>query len=220
MQKSTYPYVIFLVFISFFTSSNPVFAQDNWSLSVNREGIQVYTRPIANSKIKAIKVVTNLQATSSQLVAAILDIQTCNEWVYHSTENVLIKQISPLELIYYSRVDVPWPVEDRDYVVHIEVEQHPQTRVITVNSPCIPGYVAEKKNIVRISHTVGKWTITPIGKNQVRAEYMLEVDPMGSIPAWLTNLFATKGPLETFRNLKVHVQKEVYKKAHYKLIND
>ena len=220
MQKSTYPYAIFLVFILLFTGFNPAFAQDNWSLSVNREGIQVYTRPIENSKIKAIKVVTNLHATSSQLVAAILDIQTCNKWVYQSTENVLIKQVSPLELIYYSRVDVPWPVEDRDYVVHINIEQHPQTKVITVYSPCIPGYVAEKKNIVRISHTVGKWTITPIGKNQVKAEYMLEVDPMGSIPAWLTNLFATKGPLETFRNLKVHVQKEVYKKAHFKLISD
>ena len=220
MQKSIYSYIVFLAFILFFTDLNPVSAQDNWSLSVNREGIQVYTRPIENSKIKAIKVVTNLQATSSQLVAAIMDIQTCNEWVYHSAENILIKQVSPLELIYYSRVDVPWPVEDRDYVVHIEVEQHPQTKVITVNSPCIPGYVAEKKNIVRISHTVGKWTITPIGKNQVKAEYILEVDPMGSIPAWLTNLFATKGPLETFRNLKVHVQKEVYKKARYKQISD
>jgi hypothetical protein len=220
MHRSIYFPTIFLAFILFFAGFNPVTAQDKWSLSVNREGIQVYTRPIENSKIKAIKVVTNLQATSSQLVAAILDIKTCNEWVYHSTENVLIKQVSPLELIYYSRVDVPWPVEDRDYVVHIEVEQNPQTKVTTVNSPCIPGYVAEKKNIVRISHTVGKWTITPIGKNQVRAEYVLEVDPMGNIPAWLTNLFATKGPLETFRNLKVHVQKEVYKKAHFKMISD
>jgi len=220
MQRSIYSYIVFLTFILLFTGFNPVVAQDKWSLSVNREGIQVYTRPIENSKIKAIKVVTNLQAASSQVVAAILDIQTCNEWVYHSTENVLIKQVSPLELIYYSRVDVPWPVEDRDYVVHIEVEQDPRTKVITVNSPCIPGYVAEKKDIVRISHTVGKWTITPLGKNQVRAEYMLEVDPMGNIPAWLTNLFATKGPLETFRNLKVHVQKEVYKKAHFKMISD
>ncbi|MBB6272132.1 hypothetical protein HDF26_002589 [Pedobacter cryoconitis] len=220
MPYSTYPYAVFLAFILVFTGLKPVSAQDNWSLSVNKEGIQVYTRPIENSKIKAIKVVSNMPATSSQLLAAILDIKTCNEWVYHSVENVMIKQTSPLDLIYYSRVDVPWPVEDRDYVVHIEVEQHPQTKVITVNSPCIPGYMAEKKNVVRISHTVGKWTITPIGKNQVRAEYVLEVDPMGSIPAWLTNLFATKGPLETFRNLKVHVQKEVYKNAHFKLIND
>jgi len=220
MSKFTYSYALFLCFILSFTGLNLASAQEKWTLSVNKEGIQVYTRPIENSKIKAIKVVTSVPASSSQLLAAILDIQTCGEWVYHSKENVMIKQISPLDLIYYSLVDVPWPAEDRDYVVHIQAEQDPQTKVITVNSPCIPGYVDEKKNIVRISHSVGKWTITPVSKNQVRAEYVLEVDPMGNIPAWLINLFATKGPLETFRNLKVHVQKEAYKRARFKLISD
>lgn len=220
MSKFTYSYALFLCFILSFTGLNLASAQEKWALSVNKEGIQVYTRPIENSKIKAIKVVTSVPASSSQLLAAILDIQTCGDWVYHSKENVMIKQISPLDLIYYSLVDVPWPAEDRDYVVHIQAEQDPQTKVITVNSPCIPGYVDEKKNIVRISHSVGKWTITPVSKNQVRAEYVLEVDPMGNIPAWLINLFATKGPLETFRNLKVHVQKEAYKRARFKLISD
>jgi hypothetical protein len=61
---------------------------------------------------------------------------------------------------------------------------------------------------------------TPAGKNQVRAEYVLEVDPMGTIPAWLINLFATKGPTETFRKLKLHVQKEVYKKAEFAAITN
>ncbi|QNK61365.1 START domain-containing protein [Pedobacter sp. PAMC26386] len=220
MQRSTCFYTVFLGFILFLTGFNPVAAQDKWALSVNRDGIQVYTRPIDNSKIKAIRVVGTMSATPTQLLAAILDIQTCDEWVYHSTENIMLKQLSPLDLIYYSRIDVPWPVEDRDYVVHIQTEQNPDTKVITVSSPCVPGYVPEKKNIVRISHSVGKWTITPIGKNQVKAEYVLEVDPMGSIPAWLINLFATKGPLETFRGLKVHVQKEVYKKARFKQIVD
>jgi hypothetical protein len=73
---------------------------------------------------------------------------------------------------------------------------------------------------VRIPRSIGNWTITPTGKNQVRAEYVLEVDPMGTIPAWLINLFATKGPLETFRNLKVHVQKDKYKNTHYPQIVD
>ncbi|AMP99350.1 Lipid-binding START domain protein [Pedobacter cryoconitis] len=220
MSKFTSFHLLFLSFILFFTGLNLASAQEKWSLSVNKEGIQVYMRPIENSKIKAIKVVTSIPASSSQLLAAIMDIQTCGEWVYHSKENVMIKQVSPLDLIYYSLVDVPWPAEDRDYVVHIQAEQDPQTKVITVNSPCIPGYIGEKKDVVRISHSVGKWTITPVSKNLVRAEYILEVDPMGNIPAWLINLFATKGPLETFRNLKAHVQKDVYKKAHFKLISD
>jgi hypothetical protein len=217
MFRSLY---IGLSVILFFTDLNVVQAQNNWTLSTEHDGVKVYTRPSANSKLKAIKVMCNIQASPSQLLAAVLDIKTCSEWVYHSKQNVMIKQVSPLELFYYSEVEVPWPAENRDFVVHIQAEQDPQTKVITVTSPCIPGYIPEKPHIVRISHSVGNWTITPLGKNQVRAEYVLEVDPGGSIPAWLINLFATKGPLETFKNLKAHVQNDEYKKAHYSQITD
>jgi len=220
MCRSAFVYSLFIS-IAFSLSYIPAaLAQDNWTLSAQHEGINVYTRPASNPKLKAIKVVSNMPATNSQLLAAIMDIETCSEWVYHSRKNVMIKQISALDLIYYSELDVPWPCENRDFVVHIQVSQNPQSRVITVNSPCIPGYVPQKDKIVRIPHSVGNWTITPIGKNQVRAEYVLEVDPMGTIPAWLINLFATKGPLETFKGLKIHVQQDKYRNTHYPQILD
>ena len=220
MYRSARLYHCFFALFFFISSSNTAVAQQKWTLSSDQEGIQVYTRPMADSKIKAVRVSCNLAASATQAVAAILDIQSCAEWVYHSKQNVLIKQISPLELIYYSEVAVPWPAENRDFVVHIQVEQNLQTKVVTINSPCIPGYVPEKKGIVRISHSVGRWTITPAGKDHVKAEYVLEVDPMGTIPAWLINMFASKGPTETFRKLKIHVQKEVYKKADLASIID
>jgi len=216
-SASFYPLLLFFLFFSVFTN---VSAQEKWTLSTNQEGIKVYTRPMENSSIKAVKVSCNLEATTTQLVAAIMDIQTCSEWVYHSKTNVLIKQISPLELFYYSEVAVPWPAKNRDYVVHIKAEPQASNKVVIINSPCVPGYMPEKENVVRISHSVGQWTITPVSKNVVTAEYVLEVDPMGSIPAWLINLFATKGPLETFKKLKLHVQDDVYKRAHYAQISN
>jgi len=211
----------FIIAIAFsFIFLTPSRAQNNWTLSTQHEGISVYTRPASNPKLKAIKVVSLIPASSSQLLAAIMDIETCDEWVYHSKKNIMIKQISALDLIYYSELEVPWPCENRDYVVHVQASQNVQTKVITVNSPCIPGYVPVKDKIVRIPHSVGYWTITPQAKNQVRAEYVLEVDPMGTIPAWLINLFATKGPLETFKGLKVHVQQDKYKNTVYPQITD
>ena len=71
--------------------------------------------------------------------------------------------------------------------------------------------VPEKKNIVRVSSSSGKWTITPLPNKAVRIDYILETDPGGALPAWLVNLFVTKGPLETFRKLKQQVEKPVYK---------
>jgi hypothetical protein len=33
-------------------------------------------------------------------------------------------------------------------------------------------------------------------------QYILQLDPGGSIPGWILNMFATKGPMETFEHLK------------------
>lgn len=211
-------YLPVLLSVLLVMTSYGAIAQENWKLAEDQQWIKIYKRPITNSKIKSIKVICTLQASISQLLAAIMDVQSCGEWVYSSKTNILLKQISPLELIYYSEVSVPWPVENRDYVVRVKAEQDPQTKIVTVNSPCIPGYVKEKPGKVRIKESVAQWTIIPIGKNQVKVEYILEVDPLGNIPAWLVNLFAAKGPYETFKALKVHVQKDVYKRAHYATI--
>jgi hypothetical protein len=39
------------------------------------------------------------------------------------------------------------------------------------------------------------------GKGRLFIVYFLEMDPGGSVPAWITNMFVAKGPYETFSNL-------------------
>ncbi len=51
-------------------------------------------------------------------------------------------------------------------------------------------------------------------------EYTLRMDPGGDIPAWLFNLFVTKGPVESFENLKVQLQKPDYVNARFPFITD
>jgi len=196
------------------------FAADDWKLSVNKDGIKIYTRPIANSKLKAIKVECCLNVRPSQLVKVIMDIDKSDQWVYHSKTAYVVKQVSPSELYYYSEVSVPWPAENRDYIAHIMVSQNPKTKVITIDAPCLPGMVPVKPNAVRISHSIGKWTIVPVNNNTINVDYELEVDPAGAIPAWLINLFATEGPLKTFERLKLQLQKPEYKNTRLAFIED
>jgi hypothetical protein len=196
------------------------FAQNGWKLSAEKDDIRIYTRPVPNSKIKAIKVECSLAARPSQLVYVIMDIDRGNEWVYHGKLARIIKKVSPSELYYYSEVAVPWPVENREYVAHIMVNQNPKTKVITVDAPCVSGMVPQRSNIVRITHSIGKWTIGPYQNNAVKISYELEVDPAGSVPAWLTNLFATQGPMETFQRLKLQLQKDMYKDVKLAFVED
>ncbi|HMG07671.1 MAG TPA: START domain-containing protein [Mucilaginibacter sp.] len=207
---------ILLLLITLTTAS----ADEPWALNTTKEGIKVYTRHVPNSKIKAIKVECSLNATPAQLVAVLMDIKGSIDWVYHTKSVNLIKQVSPSELYYYSEVNIPWPLHNRDFIAHIKVTQDPVTKVITVDAPCLPDMVPVKDGIVRIEHSVGKWIITPTDNGQVKVEYTLHLDAGGSVPAWLLNMFITQGPTESFIKLKAQLQKPAYKNVKLAYVAD
>lgn len=166
-----------------------------------KDGIKVYAKAVPESKVKALKVECVINASAAQLVALLLDVKAAERWVSHTKSCTLLKKVSDAELYYYSEVNLPWPLENRDFVAHVKVVQDPGTKVVTVNAPAIPGVVAPKKGIVRVSQSKGLWYITPLDKGKVKVSYSLQVDPGGIIPAWAVNALAAQGPLESFRNM-------------------
>jgi hypothetical protein len=211
LKISSLMHKVFFVSLLIVLKMSAAFGQSDWKLSTEKDGIKIYTCLMPDSKIKAIKVECDLNATPSQLVAILMDVKTAPDWVYHTKSCVLIKQISPSELYYYSEINLPWPATNRDFVAHLTVTQNPDTKEVTVDGPAVPGFVPIKKGVVRIDHSNGKWIITPSGTNQIKVEYTIHVDPGGSLPSWLVNMFATEGPLKIFRNLKLQLQKPAYK---------
>jgi hypothetical protein len=188
-------------------------------LKDEEEGIKVYTSPVENSGIKAVKVECTVEATLSQLTAVLLDIPASPEWIYATEFCRVQKTISATELIYHSEIDVPWPVSNRDFIVRVKISQDSLTRILTVDGENLPQYVKEQDGVVRILHTESNWTVTPRDK-YLDIVFTLHVDPGGSIPAWLINMFATRGPLETFRNLRSQVNKPGYKAASFSFLVD
>lgn len=191
------------------------YGQDSWTLKTNKDGIAIYTKTIENSNYKGIRVKCALPATLSQFVAVIMDVNTATEWLYSTKSSTLLKQVSPAEVYYYSEVGLPWPLSNRDFVCHLTAKQDPRTKVVTIDGPVVPDYIPAKNGIVRVTHSSGKWIISPGDNNMVNIEYTLEADPGGSIPAWLVNLFVTKGPMESFKKLKDQINKPQYRKAQY-----
>ena len=201
--------VVFLLFTNYAMAQTGT----NWVLKENNDGVKIYTGDVVNSKVKAIKVECELDATLSQVVAALMDIKTSEAWLYHTAGNYIVKQVSQGELYYYSLVEMPWPVSNRDFIAHLIVSQNTTTKVVTIDAPCVADMVPVKAKIVRIANSKGKWILSPVGKDHVKIVYTLHADPGGSIPAWLTNLFVTDGPSQSFKKLKIHLQKPVYKNA-------
>ncbi|QXV64823.1 lipid-binding protein [Mucilaginibacter achroorhodeus] len=189
------------------------FAQTDWLLRSNTNGIKVYTGSITNSKFKAIKVECTFNASPAQITAVLLDVNTCTEWVYHTKSIKLLKQPAANELYYYSEVSLPWPASNRDFTAHLTATQNPETKVVTVNGPAVDGLVPVKEDIVRVTESTGKWVIAPVEGGRSKVEYTLHVNPAGALPAWLVNLFATEGPTKSFEGLRRQLQKPQFKNS-------
>lgn len=214
MLRTTLSFFILLLHL------NSAFAQKNWKLASKKEGIQIYSAAIPDSKVNAIRVECSLIARPTQIVALLMDVESAPNWIYHTKSCKLIKRISPSELYYYSEVSVPWPVENRDFVAHLTVNQDAKSKVVIIDGPAVSGYVPIKAGIVRIDNSKGKWIITPEPNGRIHIEYTLHADPGGAIPSWMVNMFATEGPLQIFRQLKLQLEKPEYKKAQLAYIQD
>src|ERR1700739_618840 len=96
----------------------PVAAQDDWKLQKDKDGIKVYSAAVPDSKIRAIKVVANYDASAEEIADIVMDINTASEWVSHLKSSYLVKRVSQNELYYYAEVNLPWPAANRDFVAH------------------------------------------------------------------------------------------------------
>lgn len=187
--------------------------QAQWTLKTNEDGIQLYTKSVPASPYKALKTVCTLQTSLSSVAAVLLDVERSKEWVYGTSSSRLLKQETPSVVIFYAEMGMPWPVTNRDFIVKISLTQDPVSKSITVLAENQPDYLPEKKKLVRIHSSSGKWLIDPLPNGRVRVEYQLYVDPGGNVPAALVNLFSGKGPIESFRNLRKMVARKEYANA-------
>ena len=202
-----------------FCAVNTLYAQPDWKQRRNEDGIKVFTASTELSDFKSIKVECTVNARLSQLIAFLLDVNEQHNWVYGNKFSQLIKQTGPNDLIFYSEVSVPWPCTNRDYIAHITVNQiSPQ--LVTIDSHAEPGLLPHKEGKVRVKSSVAHWDVTVLNKNQLQIVYTVQFDPSGAVPAWLVNMFLTKGPFQTFQKLREEVNKPAYQNAHVAFIKE
>jgi hypothetical protein len=206
----------FLLFNAFF-----VLAQDNkpWKFVKEVDGIKTYYRAIPNSNINEVKIQTTINSNLSTIIEVLIDVPTYKKWAYKVTSSSLVKTVGLGEHEYYNKIDFPWPLKDRDIVIHSKIQQNNKTKIVTSISYANSVGVAENQEMVRIKNFNSKWTFIP-KDNFVLAEYVFKSDPGGNIPAWLVNLSLDEGPIKTIKGLKKILLLEKYKNINtLKIIN-
>lgn len=202
-----------LFFISFIISAGVAAQEKGWEFVKNEDGIHVYLKKIDNSPIKAIKVTNEMETTLSALVALMKDVENHHNWTYANKNAKILEKYSEFSWIFYGYSDAPWPVQDRDMVIHSTLSQDSVTREVKNEGYCIPDFIPENEGVVRVPNCHSLWTLTPIGEGKIFVSLEIQIDLGGTIPAWIINMVSTKGPFLTIKNMEEQVNLPCYKNA-------
>jgi hypothetical protein len=189
---------LFLILV--FASS--VHGQNGWVVQKEKDGIKISGRRSSTSPFNDIRVELDLAGNTEQLEEILLDVNKYKDWSYATKISRLIKQLGPEKLIYYTEIEVPWPATNRFFYANFELEKNPESKSIRVTAVNLPGYEPRAKDLLEVPFTRGVWNITTISKKSIHVDYTLEMNPGGSSPVWVLNLFSTRGPMESFTNIK------------------
>lgn len=182
--------------------------QDECDLKKSQDNIFVYTCKSPDSKLKSIKATFRIDTRLSVLAALLMDAKNYTQWQYNMIDASVLQKISENDIIYHSEVEAPWPVSNRDLVMHLKITQDPKTKVMIIHIESIPTFIPEKEGVVRVPKAEGQWVVIPVNKNELQVDYSFIIDPGGTVPTWLINMALAEGPFETFRNLKKRIQNE------------
>lgn len=189
-----------------------------WALKNDKNNVKVYYRK--TSDVYEIKLITSIQSSLSGLIMLLSEVDHYPAWGYKVAESKLLTQTSVTESVYYSKLDFPWPLDDRDIIMRNNVVQDPLTGKIVATSVAAPGYIAENKDVVRIKNAKTIWTIVPGSGGWLYVEYYIYSDPGGSLPDWLVNMAIDVGPRETIKNIREFVRLPKYQTAKLAHIKD
>ena len=186
-------------------------AEPAWREVERADGITVSLRDDPEGGAPAFRGVTELDATAFEILAVIRDVPAQTRWMHQCAEARLVRELDGQTALVYNRSDLPWPVADRDVVVHSRWEASPRpesaelhTVLLDARSVAEPT-VPERAGIVRMPRLEGAYRLVELAPGRTRVTYEIAFDPGGALPKRLVTAFSRDLPLHTLAGLRRRV---------------
>lgn len=209
---AAHKYFLILCFLWLFQFQ--IIAQSPWDLIKDKNGIQVFTRSNTISSFKEFKATMEVEAKMSHFLNVLYDVDGLTDWGYNISESKLLKRQNHFNQIYYAVAKAPWPYKDRDGVYENIITWNKEERVLLVKIEMLEGVLEANDDYVRMDG-FGFWKIEKISDERMAITFQMQVDPGGSIKAWMANMFVSDSPYQTLFGLREVLKKEKYQAKTY-----
>ncbi|PKN37004.1 MAG: hypothetical protein CVU62_13000 [Deltaproteobacteria bacterium HGW-Deltaproteobacteria-2] len=211
--------ILFLFTLLSTCISQNLYAEDNWKLIKNDDGIEVYVRPYKNSGLNECKGITTIPASMDIICRLLSDATLHKKFVHNSYESFVIKPWENGHLIHYIALKAPWPLRNRDIVYDTHGEINPEMNrmifyCLAVKEPLVPY----KDRTVRITNSEHTWTLEKISPDKTRVTYQNFTEPVAAyVPEWGVNLITKETPYYSLKNMR-NIVLESIKDSSYKTL--
>lgn len=201
--------IVFCLFIGFY-----VHGQDSWEMVKEKDDIKIYTRLNTVMSFKEFKATMEVSGKIEEFLSVLYDVDGLVEWGYNVNEARLLERPDDMHQTYYAVADAPWPYKDRDGVYSNLFIWNDQNKTLKVEISLVESIEGADRGFVRLDGT-GYWEVQQIPGDKLKIHFQMQIDPGGSIKAWMANMFVTDSPFFTMKGLRDAMKDEKYQGKTY-----
>lgn len=172
-----------------------------WRLETRADGIDVHTRAVPGSEIRAFKGESLIEADLETVLAVVRDSDRYQDWFPNCPESRLLRREGAVSY-QYSVTAAPWPVDDRDNIFRSTLVRDAETGVVDISITAAPEAYPEQPGRVRVRSARGRWRLEPVDDARTRVLFEMHLDPGGGIPSWMANARVVSTPFEALSSLR------------------
>ena len=173
--------------------------KEDWTLKIQQDGITVYIKKVAGSRIDAFKATTMISAEYEKVKEVILDYPNYPKWYQDYKAGEILEQTNQDQIVVRFIINAPFPIKDRDSVNRVSVQQTDEHIKVTLESA--PTFIPHNNKQIRMTVSSGRWTLEK-EDNQTRVTLEYHADPEIPVPSWVSNRYVVQGPAKSLSNLK------------------
>ena len=207
-----------LLFCGFVNSSDY-----DWNKVRDEDGVQIYTKKYQHDDIDSFKSIITINAPIDSILAVIIDLNACSDWVHRCKKSILLLRKSFSECYHYQVQIFPFLIQDRDFILHSRIVRSNKSGAILIHMNAVTNFCAQNhylcqsiggtSHLIRIKHSHGYYLLEPLQNNVTRVTWVQHSNPGGDIPSWLINLMIQEMPYKTLLALKEKVLEDKYQRT-------
>lgn len=201
-----------IILLSIYIYGTPLYSE-------HQDDIKISVKPVPGSKLAEFRCETTVYSSLGSVVSLFEDTGSMPEWVFRMKEARTIKRISDVEVIAYTLTSLPWPLEDRDSVLHTFISQD-KKGVLTIEGRDYGEFFPLQPGRVRMSRIHSLWQFEPLPEGRLHVVFSGTGDPGGVIPLSVFNMLIKEAPYKTVKKFREVIGRRKYKGAVYPYIKE